>query len=142
MPCLIHIHWTAALGVLCALRFAELRTDNSELSTDLLSQRATHNSLLATLNSQRNSKLATHCTLHVGTVVAVSWAALLVWAVAGGLAGRLLFIPAGRGELVLTVSVGVFLVLMLGRWIGGVGRSLFSAREFGKLLLDAAGRPK
>jgi len=39
-----------------------------------------------------------------------------VWAVCGGLAGRPLFIPHGRGELILTVIVAVFLVLMLGRW--------------------------
>ena len=54
----------------------------------------------------------------VGTLVAVTWAGLLVWAVAGGLAGRLLFVPPGRGELVLTAAVGAFLVLMLGRWAG------------------------
>lgn len=59
----------------------------------------------------------------VGTLTAIFWASALVWAVCGGLAGRALFIPAGKGELVLTVLVGVFLALMLGRWaalwIGG-----------------------
>jgi hypothetical protein len=59
----------------------------------------------------------------VGTALAAFWAGLLAWAVIGGLVGRPLFIPPGRGEVVLTVAVGVFLVLMLGRWgaiwIGG-----------------------
>ena len=54
----------------------------------------------------------------VGTTLAVFWAGLLVWAVASGLTGRLLLVPRGRGELVLTVVVGLFLVLMLGRWVG------------------------
>lgn len=54
----------------------------------------------------------------VGTTLAAFWAATLVWAVAGGYAGRLLFVPRGRTELVLTVVVGTFLVLMLGRWAG------------------------
>ena len=53
----------------------------------------------------------------VGTTLAVFWAGLLVWAVASGLAGKMFFIPHGRGELVLTFVVGGFLVLMLGRWI-------------------------
>ena len=51
------------------------------------------------------------------------WAVTMVWAVASGIAGRALFIPRGRGELILTALVGVVLVLMLGRWtavlIGG-----------------------
>jgi hypothetical protein len=51
-----------------------------------------------------------------GTAVAVLWAGTLVWAVAGGVRGRLLFVPRGRGELVLTAAVGVVLVLMLTRW--------------------------
>ena len=51
-----------------------------------------------------------------GTVIAVLWALTLVWAVASGIAGRMLFIPRGRGELILTAIVGVVLVLMLGRW--------------------------
>lgn len=54
----------------------------------------------------------------VGTTLAVFWAGLLVWAVASGLAGNMFLIPHGRGELVLTLVVGGFLVLMLGRWIG------------------------
>lgn len=52
----------------------------------------------------------------VGVVIAVIWAVMMVWAVAGGIAGRPLFIPRGRGELVLTVLVGVLVALMLGRW--------------------------
>ena len=54
----------------------------------------------------------------VGTLLAAFWAGLLVWSVASGLVGRHLFIPPGRGELVTTVVVGAFLVLMLGRWVG------------------------
>jgi hypothetical protein len=53
----------------------------------------------------------------VGTLLATFWAGLLVWSVASGLTGRPLFIPDGRGELVITVVVGTFLVLMLGRWV-------------------------
>src|SRR5262249_37088847 len=52
----------------------------------------------------------------VGTTLALFWAGLLVWSVASALAGRLLLIPSGRGELALTVAVGFLLVLMLGRW--------------------------
>src|SRR5207237_1184759 len=52
-----------------------------------------------------------------GTSLAVFWAGLLVWAVASGITGRLLLIPAGRGELVLTIVIGAFLVVMLGRWV-------------------------
>ncbi|MBX9627817.1 MAG: DUF2752 domain-containing protein [Gemmataceae bacterium] len=54
----------------------------------------------------------------VGTLLAVTWAVALVWAVASGLAGRLLLVRPGRGELLLTAAVGLFLVLMLGRWVG------------------------
>jgi hypothetical protein len=58
-----------------------------------------------------------------GTLVAVLWALTMVWAVASGIKGRPLFIPRGKGELVLTISVGLVLVLMLMRWaavmIGG-----------------------
>lgn len=52
----------------------------------------------------------------VGTVTALSWAALLVWSVASLVAGRMLFVRPGRGELALTVAVAGFLVLALGRW--------------------------
>ena len=52
-----------------------------------------------------------------GTLIAVLWALTMVWAVASGIKGRALFIPRGRGELVLTASVGVVLVLMLARWV-------------------------
>jgi hypothetical protein len=51
-----------------------------------------------------------------GTLIAVLWAVTMVWALASGLKGRPLFIPRGRGELILTVSVGVVLLLMLARW--------------------------
>ena len=51
-----------------------------------------------------------------GTLVAVLWALTMVWAIASGIKGRALFIPRGKGELVLTASVGVVLVLMLARW--------------------------
>ena len=47
-----------------------------------------------------------------------AWAALMVWALASAAAGRPLGVPPGRGELYLTVAVGAFLVLMLGRWVG------------------------
>jgi hypothetical protein len=52
-----------------------------------------------------------------GTLIAVLWALTMVWAVASGIKGRPLFIPRGRGELVLTVSVGAVLILMLMRWV-------------------------
>ena len=58
-----------------------------------------------------------------GTLIAVLWAAIMVWAIASGIRGKPFFIPCGRGELILTAVVGVVLVLMLGRWtavlIGG-----------------------
>lgn len=53
-----------------------------------------------------------------GTVLAVSWTGLMVWSVASGLVGKPLFVPRGRGELVLTIWVGISLVMMLGRWVG------------------------
>ncbi len=52
----------------------------------------------------------------VGTVLAASWAGLLAWAVVSAVAGRLWLVPPGRGELLLTVGVALFLVLALGRW--------------------------
>jgi len=52
-----------------------------------------------------------------GTLIAVLWAFTMVWAIASGIRGRPLFIPRGRGELVLTGIVGVVLILMLGRWV-------------------------
>lgn len=54
----------------------------------------------------------------VGTILATFWAALLVWSIASGIRGRALYIPSGRGELIITLIVAVFLVLMIGRWIG------------------------
>ncbi|HEV3439413.1 MAG TPA: DUF2752 domain-containing protein [Gemmata sp.] len=51
-----------------------------------------------------------------GTLIAGLWALTMVWAIAGGIAGRPLFIPQGKGELILTVIVGIVLALMLVRW--------------------------
>jgi hypothetical protein len=51
-----------------------------------------------------------------GTLIAVLWALTMVWAIVGGIVGRALFIPPGKGELILTVGVGVVLVFMLVRW--------------------------
>lgn len=51
-----------------------------------------------------------------GTLIALLWGATLVWAVAGGIKGRALFIPSGRGEMILTLTVGVVLAVMLLRW--------------------------
>ena len=51
-----------------------------------------------------------------GTIIAVLWAFTMVWAVASGIKGRPLFIPRGRGEMILTLTVGVVLALMLTRW--------------------------
>jgi hypothetical protein len=53
-----------------------------------------------------------------GTLIAVLWALTMVWAVAGGFAGRPLLIPVGKGELILTITVGIVLVVMLARWAG------------------------
>jgi hypothetical protein len=52
----------------------------------------------------------------VGTVTALAWAGLLVWAVASLIVGRLWFVRPGRGELTLTVGIAAFLILALGRW--------------------------
>jgi hypothetical protein len=52
-----------------------------------------------------------------GTTLAVIWASLLVWCFASAYSDRLWLIPDGRGEAVLTLFVGGFLVLMLGRWV-------------------------
>jgi hypothetical protein len=51
-----------------------------------------------------------------GTLIAVLWALTMVWAVAGGIVGRPLFIPHGKGDMILTIVVGIVLVLMLVRW--------------------------
>jgi len=51
-----------------------------------------------------------------GTLLAVLWAVTMVWAVASGLTGRPLFVPRGRGELILTATVGAVLAVMLARW--------------------------
>ena len=52
----------------------------------------------------------------VGSVICALWAVGLVWAAAGGLWGKMLFVPPGRGELVFTVLAGAVLTLMLARW--------------------------
>lgn len=54
----------------------------------------------------------------VGTTLAVFWAGLMIWALASGFAGRPLFVPRGKGELLVTIAVGFFLMLMLARWAG------------------------
>jgi len=51
-----------------------------------------------------------------GTLLAGLWALTMVWAIAGGIVGRPLFIPHGKGELILTVVVGIVLAMMLVRW--------------------------
>ncbi|MBA4191699.1 MAG: hypothetical protein C0467_27280 [Planctomycetaceae bacterium] len=66
----------------------------------------------------RGDVLASMRANWAGTIIAVLWAFTLVWAVASGIAGRTLFIPRGRGELVLTLTVGVVLALVLMRWVG------------------------
>lgn len=50
-----------------------------------------------------------------GTVLALFWAALIPWAALSAVRGRLLWVR--NGELFVTVSVGVMLALMLGRWV-------------------------
>jgi hypothetical protein len=66
----------------------------------------------------RGDVLASMRANWAGTIIAVLWAILMVWALASGIVGRMLFIPRGRGELILTVTVGVVLALMLIRWVG------------------------
>jgi hypothetical protein len=51
-----------------------------------------------------------------GTLTALSWAGLLIWAVASAVAGRLWFVRPGRGEALATAGVALFLILALGRW--------------------------
>jgi hypothetical protein len=53
----------------------------------------------------------------VGTLLAIAWAVLMIWCVASAVGNRLFLIPHGRGELAITLAVGGFLVLMLGRWV-------------------------
>ena len=64
----------------------------------------------------RGDVLASMRANWVGSVICLTWAVTLVWAVASGLWGKALFIPPGRGELVLTVAAGIVLTLMLARW--------------------------
>jgi hypothetical protein len=42
----------------------------------------------------------------------------MIWALASGIKGQPLFIPQGRGEQLLTITVGFVLTLMLVRWAG------------------------
>jgi hypothetical protein len=51
-----------------------------------------------------------------GTLIALMWGVTMLWAIASGIKGRALFLPRGKGELILTVSVGIVLTLMLARW--------------------------
>jgi hypothetical protein len=53
----------------------------------------------------------------VGALLAVAWAVLMIWCVASAAANRLFLVPPGRGEVAITLAVGGFLVLMLGRWV-------------------------
>jgi hypothetical protein len=64
----------------------------------------------------RGDVLASMRANWVGSVICLTWAATLVWAVVSGLWGRTLFIPPNRVELVVTVAAGVVLTLMLARW--------------------------
>lgn len=50
----------------------------------------------------------------VGTLLALYWLALIPWAIVSAARGRLLIVRSG--EWLMTASVVVFLVLMLGRW--------------------------
>lgn len=51
-----------------------------------------------------------------GTLIALVWGGVLVWALASAARGRPLLVPRGRGELALTCTVGVVLAVMLTRW--------------------------
>ncbi len=51
-----------------------------------------------------------------GTVIALLWALTMVWALISAARGRPLGIPKGRGEVILTLVVGIVLMLMLLRW--------------------------
>ncbi len=53
----------------------------------------------------------------VGTLLACSWAAALVWALLSAAAGRMLLVRPHQVEMCLTAAVAVFVVLMLGRWL-------------------------
>jgi len=55
-----------------------------------------------------------------GTILAVLSAALIVWCFAGAVGAKLYFIPRDRGETILTVFVGAFLILMTVRWVAAL----------------------
>ncbi|HEY1186263.1 MAG TPA: DUF2752 domain-containing protein [Gemmata sp.] len=54
----------------------------------------------------------------VGTLICITWALTMVWALGSALRGRLLLIPRrrGAGEAIFTTITGVIVVLMLTRW--------------------------
>jgi predicted Na+-dependent transporter len=52
----------------------------------------------------------------VGTILAVYWFALIPWAIVSAVRGKLLWVRSG--DWLMTISVIVFLVLVLGRWAG------------------------
>ncbi len=53
----------------------------------------------------------------VGTLLACSWAAALLWALLSAAAGRMLLVRPHQVEMCLTAAAAVFVVLMLGRWL-------------------------
>ena len=50
----------------------------------------------------------------VGTILAVYWFSLIPWAAISAYRGKLFFVKSG--ERMVTISIVVFMVLMLGRW--------------------------
>lgn len=54
----------------------------------------------------------------VGTLLALAAGVALPWTLLSALYGRLLLVPPGKADLLLTVALTLLLVLMLGRWIG------------------------
>lgn len=64
----------------------------------------------------RGDVLASARANWVGSVICITWALTLVWAVASVVWGRPLFVRPGRGEVTFTVIVGFILTLMVARW--------------------------
>jgi hypothetical protein len=54
----------------------------------------------------------------VGTLLAAGAAMALPWSLLSAWRGRLLGIPSGYGDYLLTLAVTLLLILMLGRWLG------------------------